>query len=190
MPAIPASAVPDASADPGTARSSVPPDQDRAEFERLHASVTSDWGPRDSYERRWVMELVSSLWRQDRLRRLELAVMAAAEQESPASEASVRKLLAFARYGARIDKDIGRALQALRVLRDRPDAWIDELQDGTSEPARSEPGEQRRTDSSLPRTHEPDPPLAQAVARTGEPERPLNRRERRALAALQRRRAA
>jgi len=78
----------------------------------------------------------------------------------------------------------------LRVLRDRPDAWIDELQDGTSEPARSEPGEQRRTDSSLPRTHEPDPPLAQAVARTGEPERPLNRRERRALAALQRRRAA
>jgi hypothetical protein len=57
--------------------------------------------------------------------------MAAAEQKSPPSEASVKELLAFARYGARIDKDISRTLQTLRVLRDRPDAWIDELRERT-----------------------------------------------------------
>jgi hypothetical protein len=38
------------------------------EFAALYAAVTSDWGPRDAYERRWVMELVTSMWRQDRLR--------------------------------------------------------------------------------------------------------------------------
>jgi hypothetical protein len=80
------------------------------------------------------MELVTSMWRQDRLRGLELAVLTAAEQESPPSEATVRKLGTFARYGARIDKDIGRALQALRTLRNRPDAWLNELQDDTCEP--------------------------------------------------------
>ena len=108
--------------------------EDREEFAALQAAVTTDWSPRDAYERRWVMELVTSMWRQDRLRGLELAVLAAAEQESPPSEATVRKLGTFARYGARIDKDMAAALQALRTLRKRPDAWIDELQDGTCEP--------------------------------------------------------
>ncbi len=181
MSAIPASAAIDATADPGTARPSVLPSQDREEFARLHASVTSDWGPRDAYERRWVMELVTSMWRQGRLRGLELAMLAAAEQESPPSEATVRKLLAFARYGARIDKDIGRALQALRVLRDRPDAWIDELRDGTPEPTAAvshEPAE---------RTHEPAPVSTNLEMRTPEPEPPaLNRRQRRQLEALAR----
>ena len=49
------------------------PGEEREEFVALHAAVTSDWGPRDAYERRWVMELVTSMWRQDRLRGLELA---------------------------------------------------------------------------------------------------------------------
>ena len=67
-------------------------------------------------------ELVAALWRQERLRGLELATLAAAEQESPPTEATVKRLLTFARYGARIDKDMTMALRALRVLRDRPDA--------------------------------------------------------------------
>ena len=180
MSAIPASAATGATADPGTARPSVLPDQDREEFARLHASVTADWGPRDAYERRWVMELVTSMWRQDRLRGLELATLAAAEQESPPSEATVRKLLAFARYGARIDKDIGRALQALRVLRDRPGAWIDELRDGTSEPTAAV------SHGPAERTHEPEPANTNLELRTPEPERPLNRHQRRQLEALAR----
>ncbi len=110
------------------------PGEDADEFAQLHAAVTADWAPRDAYERRWVRELVAAMWRQERLRGLELATLAAAEQESPPTEATVKRLLTFARYGARIDKDMTMALRALRVLRDRPDAHIAETQECTSEP--------------------------------------------------------
>ena len=133
------------------------PSEDREEFAALHAAVTSDWGPRDAYERRWVMELVACLWRQDRLRGLEFATFAAAAAESPPSEATIKKLATFARYGDRIDKDIGRALQALRVLRNRPDAWIDELRDGTSEPEPAGTPQEGRLDEASSRTSEPRP---------------------------------
>ena len=66
------------------------------------------------------------------------------------------KLLTFARYGARINKDLGRALQAPRVLRDRPDAWIDELQNGTPEPGSPEPQQQNCTNDLSPCTSEPE----------------------------------
>src|SRR3954447_22896456 len=62
------------------------PDEDRVAFARLHAAVTSGWGPRDAYERRWVQELVACMWRQDRLHALELSALAAAAKESPPSE--------------------------------------------------------------------------------------------------------
>ena len=188
------------------------PGEDRDEFAALHAAVTSDWGPRDAYERRWVMELVTSMWRQDRLRALELATLTTAAAESPPSEATIRKLGTFARYGARIDKDIGRALQALRVLRDRPDAWIDVLQDDTFEPGETEPPERNFTNDFSPRasepeirqpheasctiefsarTLEPEPANANAETYTSEPEPPaLNRHERRRLQALARKRRA
>jgi hypothetical protein len=180
------------------------PGENREEFAALHAAITSDWGPRDAYERRWVMELVACMWRQDRLRALELATLIAAAAESPPSEATMKRLGTFARYGARIDKDIGRALQALRVLRDRPDAWIDELQNGTSEPGEPEPQAQECTNEWSPCTLEPGPATApielatlepaldpmQEASYTPEPERRLNRHQRRALAATQRKRAA
>ncbi|MGD9511422.1 MAG: hypothetical protein AB7I59_23665 [Geminicoccaceae bacterium] len=174
-----------------------PPSEDRGEFAALHTAVTSDWGPRDAYERRWVMELVTSMWRQDRLRGLELATLAAAAAECPPSEATVRKLDTFARYGSRIDKDIGRALQALRVLRKRPDTWIEELQDGTSEPGAADAATPSFTNEISSCTHEPESRVPQEAkytneltTRTPEPERRLNRRERRALAAMRRGRAA
>ena len=156
------------------------PGEDREEFAALHAAVSSDWGPRDAYERRWVMELVTSMWRQDRLRGLELATFTAAAAESPPSEATIKKLATFARYGARIDKDIGRALQALRVLRNRPDAWIDELQDGTCEPEPAGPPREGRPDEASSRTSEPRPwapheleRMTELLARLLEPE-PVN----------------
>ena len=169
------------------------PGEDHEELTALHAAVAADWRPRDAYERRWVMELVTAMWRQDRLHGLEIAALTAAAAESPPSEASLRKLLTFARYGARIDKDIGRALQALRVLRDRPDAHLDDVQDCTSEPAVAELPEQKRTNEMPPRTLEPEtrtPERTQQAPRTPEPAPRLNRHQRRALAALQRRRAA
>ena len=186
--------------------------EDHEEFAALHTAVTADWRPRDAYERRWVHELVTAMWRQDRLRGLELATLTAAAAESPPSEATIRKLSTFARYGARIDKDIGRALQALRVLRDRPDAWIDVLQDDTFEPAETQPPERNFTNDFSPhasepeirqpheasctiefsaRTLEPEPANANAETYTSEPEPPaLNRHERRRLQALARKRRA
>ncbi|MGD9510952.1 MAG: hypothetical protein AB7I59_06220 [Geminicoccaceae bacterium] len=187
------------------------PGEDREQFAELHAAVTCDWGPRDAYERHWVMELVTGMWRQDRLRGLELATLAAAAAESPPSDATVRKLGTYARYGARIDRDIGRALQALRVLRKRPDAWIEEERDDTSEPGEPdaatpnftselppctfepesrEPQEEKYT-NELARPFEPEPANDDRAACTAEPGPPgLNRHQRRRLAALARRRRA
>jgi hypothetical protein len=68
------------------------PGEDREEFTALHAAVTADWCPRDAYERRWVVELVTSMWRQDRLHALELATLDAAAAESAPSEATLKKL--------------------------------------------------------------------------------------------------
>ena len=115
------------------------PGEDREEFAELHAAVTADWGPRDAYERRWVMELVTSHVAPGPAARPGAGDAHRGHRGEPALRGDGRKLVTFARYGARIDKDIGRALQALRVLRNRPDAWVDELHDDTSEPGESEP---------------------------------------------------
>ncbi|MGE3295701.1 MAG: hypothetical protein AB7O95_30465, partial [Geminicoccaceae bacterium] len=153
------------------------PGVERDALAALHAAVSSDWGPRDAYERHWVMELVGSLCRQDRLRDLELATLTAAAAESPPSDATVRKLGTYARYGARIDKDIGRALQALRVLRKRPDAWVAELRECTHEPGEPDAATQNFTNELSPCTFEPENPEPQEAnytielaARTFEPE--------------------
>ena len=132
-------------------------------------------------------ELVAALWRQDRLRGLELATLAAAEQESPPTEATVKRLLTFARYGARIDKDMTMALRALRVLRDRPDAHIAETQEGTSEPVARAMQAREYTNEFAARTSEPERPAL--AARPASPPAPLNRHERRRLKALERRAA-
>ena len=175
------------------------PGEDREAFAALHAAVTSDWGPRDPYERRWVMELVAAMWRQDRLRGLEIATLTAAAAESPPSEATMRRLATFARYGARIDKDIGRALQALRTLRNRPDAWLDALPNDTPEPDARAAQERDGTSALPPCTPDPEsaaPPVTDIVAARAActpepgpamPAPALNRHQRRRLEALARR---
>ena len=67
------------------------PGEDADAFGELHARDRRR-GPRDAYERRWVMELVTSMWRQERLRGLELAALAAAEDERPPTEATLKRL--------------------------------------------------------------------------------------------------
>ena len=167
------------------------PGESFAGFAALHAAVAADWRPRDAYEKRWVIELVAAMWRQDRLRAIELATLTAAQ--GPASEALVRQLLTFARYGARIDKDMAKALQALRALRDRPDAELEEAKDCTSEPGQPEPTPRNCTNDLSPRTSEPGDGAPELLPADGTPEpgpAPLNRHQRRALAAMRRRRAA
>ena len=162
------------------------PGEDAGELEGLQAAVAADWRPRDAFERHWVAELVAALWRQKRLRVLELAGLAAAAAEQPASEASLKRLVTFARYGARIDKDIGRAIQALRALQGRADADLAEPRPSTCEPDATR---------VQPRTCEPNPPSLTspkpANSGTREPELnpapSLNRQQRRRLEALERR---
>jgi hypothetical protein len=168
------------------------PGEDADELARLHAAVTADWAPRDACERHWVRELVAALWRQARLRGLELAALDAAAGERPPSEASLKRLLTFARYGARVDKDLATALRALRALRDRrPDAHVTEPPERTSEHDAPATQAQIRTNDVLsptaepPRTSEPEPtPTLPAPAAPAMP--PLNRNQRRRLEALER----
>ena len=65
---------------------------------------------------------MAALWRQQRLRRLELKALATADAEEVISEASLQRLQTLGRYGSRIDGDIGRALRALRSLKTRATA--------------------------------------------------------------------
>ena len=205
MPNTPSSAPPSADA----ATHTTLPGEDALALDLLRRAVANDWGPRDAYERHWAGELVAAMQRQQLLRDIELKALAATEAESPPTEAAVQRLLAFARYGARLDRDLGAALRALRVLRNRPDAWIEESQKCTFEP-KSRPAAPPRPPepaTTAARTSEPEPPPA--APRTPEPEHPavaahpfptaprtcepdapgqppLNRHERRRLEALQR----
>ena len=86
------------------------------------------------------------MWRQQRLRRLEFAALDAAVAGDPPTEASLKRLLTFARYGARIDKELGQALRALRVLKARPAASLAEQADA-ARCARANPSAARRSAS-------------------------------------------
>ena len=153
------------------------------ELTSLRRAAAADWGPRDAYERHWVEELVAAMCRQRRLRRLELAALDAAEAEAPPSEATLRRLLTFARYGARIEGDIGRALRALRSLRDRPDDRIVEDRAGTSDPEPASAAADPEPGITGKCTFEP----GVSPQETAMPAPlPLNRHQRRRLEALRR----
>ena len=115
------------------------PGEDAEELDLLRQAVAADWHPRDAYERHWAAELVAAMWRQQRLRQLEFAALEAASQEHPPTEASLKRLLTFARYGARIDKELAQALRALRVLKARPAASLAEPADDFRRIARANP---------------------------------------------------
>jgi hypothetical protein len=62
-------------------------------------------------------------------------------------------------------------------LRDRPDAWVDELHNRTFEPGNGHLPETKRASDFVARTGEPEPANANAVKCTPEPGPPiLNRR--------------
>ena len=162
-----------------------PPGEDAQELGLLRQAVAADWRPRDAYERHWAAELVAAMWRQQRLRRLEFAALEAASHENPPTEASLKRLLGFARYGARIDKELAQALRALRVLKGRAEADLAESATCTREP---EP-KPASVPSPAARTLEPEPWREVATRRpTSAPVAPraTNRHERRRQEALER----
>ena len=161
------------------------PGEDGEELALLERAVDADWHPRDAFERHWAGELVAAMWRQQRLRRLELKALATADAEEAISEASLKRLQTLGRYGARLDADIGRALRALRVLKNRAANDLAESPQRTREPepAAMTARPAHRSTPPTPRTFEPErTPTAIPTA----PASSANRHERRRREALAR----
>jgi hypothetical protein len=158
------------------------PDEDPEEFAAHEAECLAAWRPRDHAEREAAQGAVRAMWREIRGDRLEAQVLTglfaagkiedAAEREA-ARAAAFRELAMLLRYQARIARELRAARAALDGLR------------------------QRRL--VVPRPDEPEPRPAAAATTAPVPPAPvrsepepaaLNRHQRRALAALTRKRAA
>jgi hypothetical protein len=152
------------------------PDEDAAEFAAHETELLAEFRPRDHAEREAVLALVRALWREIRGDRLEAQVLgelfaaervADAGQREAARAVGFRQLATVLRYRARIGRDRDAALASLDALR------------------------RRRLGGQPPVRYEPEPtPAANDPLLQDEPERPLNRQQRRALTAMARKRAA
>ncbi|MGD9508179.1 MAG: hypothetical protein AB7I59_13415 [Geminicoccaceae bacterium] len=152
------------------------PDEDPEEFAAHEAELLATYRPRDHAEREAVLALVRATWREIRGDRLEAQVLGdlfaagrIADQTAreAARAAAFRQLATVLRYQARIGRELTTLRAQLDALRQR--------RLGAQPPVRDEP--------------EPAPPANDALV-PDEPERPLNRQQRRALAAMARKRAA
>jgi hypothetical protein len=164
------------------------PGEDAAAYGRLRAALLARHAPADAAEEHWVEELAFAAWRLRRLRALD-AADGTSEPEpqaraEPDEAARLPSLATLARYRGRVERDRRQALQALESLcasRPRLPATV----------ASATPSQLRWLADRAERTAEPEHP-AQA-----EPERPapapaappLNRQQRRRLAALERQRS-
>jgi hypothetical protein len=164
------------------------PDGDPGEYARHEALWLSRWRPRDALEREAALTAVRALWREERADRLEVQVLndffgaedIEDEVEAKAvKQAAWRALSTLLRYRARIQREHDRARRELDALRQRPASGL----------LASPPGVAVAPPAPNGGMHEPEPRAASASVRS-EPERPLNRHQRRALQAMQRRKLA
>ncbi|MGD9507493.1 MAG: hypothetical protein AB7I59_13595 [Geminicoccaceae bacterium] len=150
------------------------PDEDPEEFKAHEASWLDQWRPRDAAERDLAELAIRALWREIRADRLEARILAdlfsaAALAEEPARRAAqalaMRSLATLLRYRTQIAKEHDAAMRSLNSLRRRKlDPPLSALRD------------------------EPEP--ANDTDVRDEPERALNRHQRRALEAIRRKRVA
>ena len=140
------------------------PDEDAAEFQRHEALWLAAWRPRDLYEHEAAEAAIRCMWREERADRLEAPVLtdlfAAGKLADPA-EAEAAKTAAF------------KALGTLLRYRGRI-----EREHRAAKQALENLRQRRLARPAAPRPSEPEPTPA------------LNRHQRRALAAMDRRRAA
>ena len=178
------------------------PDEDPAEFLRHEALWLAAWRPRDLHEHQAAEAAIRCLWREERADRLEAVVLSdlfAAGKLADPAEAEAAKAVAFKalgtllRYRGRIEREHRAAMQALESLRQRrlarPVARPDEPEPAL--PAAAPPPAAAPA-AAVPVTTVPASPHAVTAAPRSEPEPApaLNRHQRRALAAMDRRRAA
>ena len=167
------------------------PDEDPAEFHEHEALWLAEWRPRDPQEREAAAAAIRAMWREVRADRLEAAVLGdlfaagaiADEAERQAAKAAAMKALGtLLRYRGRVEREHRQATAALGTLRQRRLARPSPAQPHEPEPR---PEAAERSANSSPR---PVPSTSPTIA-PSEPERPLNRHQRRALAAMTRRAA-
>ena len=152
-------------------------DEDPDEFAAHEATWLAAWRPRDFAEHDAALVAIRALWREIRADRLEADVLTdlfaasgiADEAERQAAKAAGMKALGTVlRYRARIARELAAAMRELDALRQRRLA---------------------RRQAAVPSEPEPSArPMAAAIAPAlpDEPERGLNRHQRRALAAMER----
>ena len=155
------------------------PDEDPEEFREHKSTWLAAWRPRDFAEQDAAELAIRALWREVRADRLEVAILTDlfgadgiedGAERGAAKAAAMRALGTLLRYRARIAREYGAAMRELDALR------------------------QRRLAAPPPaRRDEPEPPARPATTPAAsvpsEPERLLNRHQRRALAATARRAA-
>jgi hypothetical protein len=164
------------------------PDEDPEDYARHEALWLRTLDPTDLAERDAALAAVRAMWREIRADRLEAQVLGelfAADAIEDADEARAAKqmgwraLSTLLRYRARLQREHDRGLAALDALRHRPRP--------VAAVSRSEPEPARAVAPPAP------PRLAAAradVPDEPEPPRAVNRHQRRALAAMRRKRAA
>ena len=168
-------------------------DEDPAEFARHESEWLAVWQPRDLHEHEAALAAIRAMWREIRGDRLEAQAMgelfaagqiADAAERTTAQDRALKAVNTLLRYKARLERELRQARDTLTALRARRLA--------SQHPA---PAPAPATTPPAPPPHANviaaplTPPAAAKLP--SEPERPaLNRHQRRALAALQRRRAA
>jgi hypothetical protein len=150
------------------------------------------WSPRDLHEHEAATAAIRAMWREIRADRLEAQVLTdlfAADGIADAAEREAAKTVAFKalgtllRYRGRIEREHRAAMTALESLRQR------RLARPTPRPSEPESAPPAATPATPPAAAAPPAPHATAPKPPSEPERPLNRHQRRALAAMSRRAA-
>ena len=169
-------------------------DEDAAEFREHEAMWLAVRSPRDLHEHQAAEAAIRAMWREIRADRLEVQVLtdlfAAGEiadeaERQAAKDRAFKALNSLLRYRGRIEREHRHAMQALETLRQRRFA----------RPAQPRPSEPEAP-AVMPEIPTPAAPMLAAAASSPptaaqptEPERPLNRHQRRALAAISRRAA-
>ena len=183
------------------------PDEDPDEFREHEATWLAVWSPRDLHEHEAAAAAIRAMWREIRADRLEAAVLTdlfaageiADDAERQAAKAAAMKALGtLLRYRGRIEREHRAAMAELDALRQRPLARPSPARPHEPEPPPAAPmvdgppaaAVPMRAASAGPSTLPgPAPSTARAAVPPSEPERPLNRHQRRALAATARRAA-
>lgn len=177
------------------------PDEDPQAYALFVVDLLHLLQPRSPAEHQAAERVAQARWREMRADRLEADILAELfaaksiadeDQARAARAAGTRALNTLLRYRQRIQRDADRALLELDALRQRrrASAPLRPVAARTSEP---EPAAPTATipSAALPAVRPPARPAAAmhddlALPRTSEPGPPLNRRQRRRLAALQR----